>query len=76
MLRAINGFLGATPERSESLLLPLIHVNLIAYACAFWMQQPVLPAKLRSVSASEVDYGTLQSASAMFALLGSTFMGR
>src|SRR5688572_1060329 len=75
-LSRVNAFLGAAPDQLHSNLLPLVHLNLVLYSCAFWMQQPVLPEKLKALQASELDFGTLQSFSAILALLGSTFMGR
>ena len=76
LLRWLNTFLGAAPDELMSLVLPIVHLNLVLYACAFWMQQPVIPEKLKSLEANELDYGTLQSLSAILALLGSTYMGR
>jgi len=77
VLSVLNQFFGAAPgEHSSSLVLPLVHLNLVLYSCAFWMQQPVMPEKIKSLNASEMEYGSLQSFSAVLALLGSTYMGR
>lgn len=73
-MKRINEFLGASNPADNSLT--LIHVNLVVYALCFWIQQPVLPEKLKSLGASELDFGAIQSISSIVSLLGSTLFGR
>jgi hypothetical protein len=81
--KSIRVFLGGNAENppNESVTstpnaLLFVHLNLIVYSCAFWMQQPVLPEKLKQILATEVELGSLQSLTAIISLLGSSFMGR
>ena len=73
-MKSLASFLGGSAKTSFSLL--LIHSNLIIYSMAFWIQNPVLPQKLKNLNASEVEVGSLQSIGAILALLGSTVVGR
>ncbi|KAH9253196.1 hypothetical protein BASA81_008878 [Batrachochytrium salamandrivorans] len=76
MLHRINVFLGGNRQENDSWLLPLIHLNLMLFSFSFWMQQPLLSVKFEQLNGTEVEFGTLQSATAVSALLGSAAMGR
>lgn len=77
MLVRLNAFLGAGRAAPKVLfLLPIIHLNLILFSCSFWMQQPLISQKIKQLNGTEMEFGTLQSTTAVFALMGSTVMGR
>ena len=54
----------------------LIHINLVCYSLLWWSVQPVFPYLSSQLGASPVDIGYLTSASSLFQLVGSPFMGR
>ena len=54
----------------------LIHLNLVCYSLLWWSVQPVFPYLSSQLGASPVDIGYLTSASSLFQLVGSPFMGR
>lgn len=75
-MHRLNVFLGGGGGGSHGWLLPLIHLNLLLFSFSFWMQQPLLLVKFNQLNGTEVEFGTLQSATAVSALLGSAAMGR
>jgi len=68
-------FLGAKDEKAI-IPLVLVHINLIIYALAFWMQQPVLPFLSKELGADQQTFGYLTSAVGACALVGGPFFGR
>ena len=54
----------------------LIHFNLICYSLFWWSVQPVFPYLSSQLGASPLQIGYLSSASSLFQLFGSPFMGR
>merc|ERR1711990_732922 len=49
--------------KNKELIVPviLVHLNIVVYAAAFWMQQPVLPFLSKELGADEVTFGQLSS---------------
>lgn len=39
----------------------LLHLNIVIYACAFWLTQPLLPYMTSQLGADRVTFGYLQS---------------
>lgn len=73
-LRHVATFLGAS-STDFALPLLLVHLNIVVYAGAFWMQQPVLPYLSEALGADEVVFGLLVSTISALALLGLPFLG-
>jgi hypothetical protein len=55
-------FLGARDASSASTLL-LVHANIVAYAFAYWLTQPMLPFLTKQLGASDVIFGWLSRCS-------------
>lgn len=39
----------------------LLHLNIVVYACAFWLTHPLLPYVSEELGADRVTFGYLQS---------------
>ena len=39
----------------------LLHINIVVYACAFWLTHPLLPYLSKELGADRVVFGYLQS---------------
>lgn len=48
---------------SDASVLPvlLLHLNIVVYACAFWLTHPLLPYVSKELGADRVVFGYLQS---------------
>jgi len=54
----------------------LVHLNIVVYAAAYWLQQPVLPFLSRELGADAQTFGNLQAAVSALAVIGCPAMGR
>jgi len=71
----LHSFLGARDAQSGIPLL-LVHLNLVVYAMAYWMQQPVLPFLTAELGADMQTLGILQSVISTCAFIGGPGLGR
>lgn len=67
--------LGAQNE-NDSLPLLVAHCNIVVYACAFWLCQPVFPFLVKELGASVITLGYLQTAFSLAQTLGALYFGR
>jgi OCT family organic cation transporter-like MFS transporter 18 len=68
-------FLGARDAASASTLL-LVHANIVAYAFAYWLTQPMLPFLSKQLGASDVIFGWLSTVFSLVQLIGGPVIGR
>lgn len=68
-------FLGARDASSASTLL-LVHANIVAYAFAYWLTQPMLPFLSKQLGASDVIFGWLSTVFSLVQLIGGPVIGR
>lgn len=68
-------FLGARDAPSASTLL-LVHANIVAYAFAYWLTQPMLPFLSKQLGASDVIFGWLSTVFSLVQLIGGPVIGR
>ncbi|CAD7965633.1 unnamed protein product [Amoebophrya sp. A25] len=63
---------------SNRTLLPLVlvHLNIISYAFAYWITQPVLPYLSKSLGADAITFGYLQTVTSVMQILGGAAIGR
>lgn len=68
-------FLGARDSRGGTTLL-LVHANIVAYAFAYWLTQPMLPFLTKQLGASDVIFGWLSTVFSLVQLIGGPVIGR
>eukprot|EP00397_Hematodinium_sp_SG-2012_P023562 GEMP01024489.1.p1 GENE.GEMP01024489.1~~GEMP01024489.1.p1 ORF type:complete len:438 (+),score=77.20 GEMP01024489.1:759-2072(+) len=71
----LRAFLGAKDNGAIAHHL-LIHLNIVIYALAYWMQQPVLPFLSSELGVNKSTFGMLQSTISICALIGGPLVGR
>jgi len=74
-MQVVGKFLGSTSEKDTKALL-VIHLNLVVYAGAFWLCQPVFPYLSKSLGASTITFGYLQTVFSIAQMIGSVVFGR
>ncbi|KAJ9465455.1 Tetracycline resistance protein [Diplonema papillatum] len=72
---AARGFLGAE-DNAGLLQLATVHANIVLYAFAYWLTQPVLPFLSESLGADLVAFGYLQTVFSIMQLVGGPVFGR
>jgi len=71
----LSTLLGARDSYSAWLLL-IVHFNIIAYAGAYWMCQPILPFFSKELGASKIVFGWLNTLFSVAQLVGGPIIGR
>lgn len=68
-------FLGAS-ERGGAATLALVHANVVVYALAYWLTQPMLPFLSKELGVSDLSFGVLSTVFSAAQLLGGPLIGR
>ncbi|CAD7925791.1 unnamed protein product [Amoebophrya sp. A120] len=63
-------------KRKLLFALVLLHGNIVVYAFAYWITQPVLPYLSKSLGADAVTFGYLQTVTNIMQILGGAAIGR
>ena len=75
MTPLIADFLGAS--RAEDVApLAVTHLNIVVYAMAYWLSQPILPFLTKELGASPEVFGLFMSTFSFVQLVGGPIMGR
>jgi predicted MFS family arabinose efflux permease len=70
----IRAVLGSDAASARVLL--LVHVNIVVYAFAYWLTQPMLPFLSKQLGVSDLSFGFLSTVFSAAQLLGGPLIGR
>lgn len=70
----IRAVLGSDAASARVLL--LVHVNIVVYAFAYWLTQPMLPFLSKQLGVSDLSFGFLSTVFSVSQLIGGPIIGR